>query len=98
MRPFHSSQKSQVKQWTPPKKLSIRALQPQRLLRGGKLIVVPFRAGEDAVATKELDHLALTIVKGMADGFLEMNSNIVVVASRDANEADFIMNGYIDKF
>lgn len=72
-------------------------LKPSLLENGGKLIVIPFKAGEGVTATAMMDKTSLMFIKGLADILQEENSNLEVVLANQAYEADFVMEGHITK-
>ena len=72
-----------------------KILNSKRLKQGGKLLIIPFKAGEDVEATDEIDKLALTIVKGIAEKLQVPGSPFKVIFAENANEADLSIEGHI---
>ena len=70
----------------------------QLLSHGGNLVVVPFKAGQNAAAGATLDTLALMIIKGIADDFNERGSPFVLLTGENASSADFVLEGFIENF
>lgn len=69
--------------------------QKERLAKGGKLLIVPFTAGENVQAGDQLDHVSLMIVKGIADALGPSNIPFKILAGQDAQSADFVIRGRI---
>lgn len=78
-----------------PKVAQGRLLQEKRLKQGGKLLVIPFKAGVGVAANAELDRLALQIVKGIADTFKKQPGSLHLVFDQDAGSADMVVRGHI---
>ncbi|MCA9407640.1 MAG: hypothetical protein KC733_03035 [Candidatus Omnitrophica bacterium] len=76
-------------------KAQYRIVNEKRLRAGGKLLVVPFRAGADVEANEELDHIALMFVKGLSEVLMENESPFEIVMADQAAAADFIIVGHI---
>lgn len=72
-----------------------KILNAERLQQGGKMAVVPFRAGVGIEATDELNAVALMIVKGVADSFKKEGSRFEVMMGAKADQADFLIQGHI---
>jgi len=72
-----------------------RVVNSQRLREGGNVLMIPFRAGVGVEANEELDKIALSIIQGMADVFVEHQAPLKVLTAEDAYMADFVMEGYI---
>lgn len=69
------------------------------LSAGGKLLVLPFRAGEGVPSNEELDKVSLVVIRGIVDSFnaSKGHSKLEIIFSDDRNEADFVLMGYITK-
>ncbi len=67
------------------------------LSTGGKLLVLPFKAGKDVEANEELDKITMFIIRGVIEAFKEngKDSNLEIVFSEDNIRADFILEGFI---
>ena len=72
-----------------------KVLNAPRLKQGGKLLIIPFKAGEDVEATDEIDKLALTIVKGIIEKLQVQGSPFEIIFAQNANEADLSIEGHI---
>lgn len=64
------------------------------LKKGGKLVVIPFKAGPGVEENDQLDKIALMIVKGIADE-LGSSGSLEVVTGDKAKDADFILEGHV---
>jgi hypothetical protein len=71
-----------------------RVFQKEKLAKGGKVLVVPFSAGKNIEASDQLDHVALMIVKGIADT-LASGEPFRILVEQDAQSADFVIKGRI---
>lgn len=69
-----------------------------RIKEGGKLLIIPFKAGEDVVLNAQIDKVSLRIVKGIADSLIEGNSKFEILLAHNADEADIIIKGFITEF
>ncbi len=69
--------------------------QKEKLAKGGKLLIVPFSAGENVQASDQLDHVSLMIVKGIADALGSSGIPFKILAGQDAQRADFVIRGRI---
>lgn len=78
-----------------PQLTSAKILSPKLLREAKTLIIVPFTAGENVEATKELDRLSLMIVKGFTLAFQEATPQIKILSSEEAAEADLVLKGHI---
>lgn len=66
----------------------------EKLAKGGKVLVVPFSAGENIEANDQLDRVSLMIVKGIADT-LALGEPFKILVEQDAQSADFVIKGRI---
>ncbi len=69
--------------------------QKETLVKGGKVLIVPFSAGENVQAGDQLDHVSLMIVKGIADAVGSRGTPFKILAGQDAQSADFVIRGRI---
>ncbi len=69
------------------------------LSQGGKLLVLPFRAGPGVEANEELDKIALMMIRGLLDVFKAHNdqAKLKIIFSENKADADFILDGFITK-
>ena len=70
----------------------------QRLKAGGRVVIVPFKAGADVEADQELDKISLMIVKGFTDIVNSSGKQIKVDLDQELSKADFIVEGHITGF
>lgn len=71
-----------------------RIVNPDRLNEGGKLLLVPFRAGAGVEANDDLDKTALMLVRGVLDVIGEDHPTFELVYSMD-DDPDFVLDGHI---
>lgn len=75
-----------------------RVIDAPRLQQGGNIVAIPFKAGVGVEANQELDRIALTIVKGIADALEDdRESRFNILTAEDPQIADFIIQGHITK-
>lgn len=67
-----------------------------RLKEGGKILIVPFKAGPNVEADEYLDKVSLMIVKGLTD-ILETSDAQwqIIKSSEEASQADLIIEGHV---
>ena len=58
-------------------------------------MIVPFTAGVEVVADKDLDRLSLMIVKGITETLQKQNTPFKILPASDAQNADFVIQGHI---
>ena len=68
------------------------------LRKGGTLVILPFKAGENAVASPQLDRVALMIVKGAIDYLNDEKTPFTLLTTQDQGEPDLVIDGYINDF
>ena len=66
--------------------------------KGGTLAILPFKAGVNAVASQQLDRVALMIVKGMIDYLSEQKTPFTVLTTEDQGRPQLVIEGYVDDF
>lgn len=71
-------------------------LSHERLKQGGKVGLALFKAGPQAESNEQLDRLAIVLLKGMRDRLETAESRLII--TNNAEEADFIISGYIEEF
>ena len=69
-----------------------------RLTQGGRLLLLPFSAGENAAATPQLDSAALMIVKGIADALQQARAPFQILTNENAATAELILDGFIEDY
>lgn len=94
--------------WSPPKNeiepksvLGIptgQIINREAFLKGGTLVVLPFKAGEDATANPQLDRVALMLAKGVIDYLDEQRTPYQVLTTQDQGRPQVIIDGYIHDF
>ncbi len=79
-------------------KFFFKVLQSERILKGGKLLIVPFTAGVNIEANEELKKVALMIVKGITEAIQEKNeSRFELLFFEEAGQAQLVIEGHITK-
>ena len=71
-----------------------RVLDSASLRQGGKILIIPFTAGEGVAATDDLDKISLRLVRGLSVA-LEGQQKFVVLSGDKAQDADFVIKGRI---
>ncbi len=74
-----------------------KVVDAQSLKEGGKIVIIPFQAGDGVEATDQLDKAALMLVKGIADLLEKEGAPFKVLTDENAADADFIIKGHITK-
>jgi len=69
-----------------------------RLKEGGKLAIIPFRAGAGVEATSVSEKASLMFVKGVSEVLLATHSSLSIVAVTEADSADLLIKGHITNF
>lgn len=64
--------------------------------KGGTLVVLPFKAGEDVVASPQLDRMAMMIAKGAIDYLNEQKTPFTVLTTQDQGSPELVVEGYIE--
>ncbi|MBI5415480.1 MAG: hypothetical protein HZA29_01560 [Candidatus Omnitrophica bacterium] len=72
-----------------------KILDGQLLRQGGKVFIVPFKAGVNVTADDELDKIALMTVKGIAEAMKERGALFEILGPDRAREADWVVSGYV---
>lgn len=67
-------------------------------IKGGTVVILPFRAGEQATANPQLDRIALMIAKGTIDYLNEQKTPYQVLTTQDQGSPNMIIDGYIKNF
>ena len=68
-----------------------------RLVKGGNLLFVPFRAGSAVAATPELDQLSLSVVQGFAETLNKKSTPFYLLNAGNADTAELILKGHFTK-
>lgn len=72
-----------------------RMISSEKLAAGGKLMLIPFRAGEHVVATEELDKIAFRLMQGLALPLKDKRPFFeIIINSEKGGEPDFLVDGY----
>ncbi len=80
-----------------PSPVSEKAPSLSRHLNPGKVLIVPFSAGEGVEASKELDQISLMIVKGVAEELGRLSAPFTVVGEDELEQTDLLLEGHIVK-
>ena len=64
--------------------------------KGGTLVILPFKAGVNAVASPQLDRVTLMIVKGAVDYLAEQKTPFKVLTTEDQGSPQLVIEGYVD--
>ena len=67
-------------------------------VKGGTLVILPFKAGEDAVANPQLDRISLMIAKGVIDYLNEQKTPFQVLTTQDQGDPQMMIEGYVEDF
>ena len=78
--------------------VSVEILNGTAFKREGAIAFIPFVAGPDAEAGKEIDRLALVIVKSTADALAYSPSTLRVATEEDLSGAKYVLDGRIEEF
>lgn len=84
-----------------PKDLSVKVsdnvsiLDQERFAQGGRLLVIPFKAGPNVEANPGLGRIALFVAKGIMETFAKNPSALTVIDPQEALSADMVMKGYV---
>ena len=70
-----------------------KVVDAERLKKGGKVLVVPFRVGTNVAADERSDKIALMIVSGIADEL--KGSHFQILNEANAREAELIITGHV---
>ena len=70
----------------------------ERIKKGGNLLIIPFKAGENVELNDQIDKAALRIVKGISESLIDGDSNFKILLAHNADEADIIIKGFITEF
>lgn len=74
-----------------------RIVQEGRLAEGGKLLIMPFTAGEGVAATEQLDRIALIVVKEISEIIMEKEVPLEILMAHNADDAEMTISGHIVK-
>ncbi|MBP9853663.1 MAG: hypothetical protein KBD53_02210 [Candidatus Omnitrophica bacterium] len=70
-------------------------LAPEKLQKGGKILLVPFQAGGNVAATDELDKISFRVMQGISRSFeYSSKPNFKILINLEQSEPDFIIDGY----
>jgi len=75
-----------------------KIIKEKEFKEGGKLAILPFKAGVNAVASIQLDRVSMMVVKGMVDYLAQGNTPFTVLTTQDQGDPDFVIDGYINAF
>lgn len=75
-----------------------RVISPERLASGGKVLLVPFRAGERVASTQELDKIAFRLMQGISGPLRDNRPYFEIVINSDVeSDPDFLIDGYFTR-
>lgn len=75
-----------------------RMIAPDKLTGGGKVLLVPFRAGEQVIASQELDKIAFRMIQGIAIPLRDNRPYFeIVINSEEGSDPDFMIDGYFTR-
>lgn len=74
-----------------------RVIQPERLSKGGRILLVPFRAGESVVASEELDKIAYRVMQGINNSLAENPPYFDIMINDETELPDYYINGYFTR-
>lgn len=80
-----------------PRKIPVdegRMISPGKLQAGGKILLVPFRAGKNVIATKELDKIAFRMMQGISIALEDNKPEFEILINLDQSQPDFLIDGY----
>lgn len=75
-----------------------KIIDPDAFVKGGTVVILPFKAGEQATANPQLDRIALMIAKGAIDYLNEQKTSYQVLNTQDQGSPEMIIDGYIKDF
>lgn len=68
------------------------------LAKGGKLALMPFRAGPQAEANDELDRLSMAVLRGIKDSLDEQNTALHVITDESQGQPQMVLQGYVQEY
>lgn len=71
-----------------------RVIRPGRLAEGGRILLVPFRAGESVVASEELDKIAYRVMQGISNSLGENPPYFDIMINDETELPDYYITGY----
>ncbi len=95
---FHRSVQADHLSSSPDSSSSIQVISEDRLQRGGRLFIVPFKAGEGVEASEELEKISLMIVKGIGETLKLRSDRWEILSSERSAEAEIILRGHLTQF
>ncbi len=73
-----------------------RVIGREEFKRGGRLLVLPFKAGAGVLDDDGLDKISFMLVRGFVDIFEEDKDSVFdLIIADDSEEAEFVVEGYI---
>lgn len=61
-------------------------------------MILPFKAGVNAIDSLQLDRVALMIVKGTVDYLADQKTPFTVLTTEDQGSPQLVIEGYVDEF
>lgn len=74
---------------------SSKILNEQKFKEGGRILIVPFTPGVNAVASEELERTSMMIVRGLVESLGSQNSPFRILDAASADSADLVLQGRI---
>ena len=74
-----------------------RLMDKMQLIKGGNLLIIPFKAGPGVLANDELNKISLMFVKGVSEILKEQHLSINLLSAANENKAQLVMKGHITK-
>ena len=74
-----------------------KILDKGRFQKGGKLLIVPFKAWAGVEANDELDKIALLMVQGVSEVLMTEEAPFEILTAANADTAELVLKGYITK-
>lgn len=73
-------------------------IRKEAFIEGGTLAVLPFKAGEGALADPQLDRISMMISKGILDYFNAERVPFKVLSTQEEGDPKMVVEGYIEDF
>lgn len=71
-----------------------RMISPERLKDGGKILLVPFRAGKNVFVSDDLDKIAFRMMQGVSTALKDNKPFFDILINLDESQPDFLIDGY----
>lgn len=74
-----------------------KMINPDRLAKGGSVLLVPFRAGENVVASDELNKIAYRVMQGLSNSLGENPPYFKILINDKEALPDYYIDGYFTR-